>query len=211
MSLPPHLRRLLVVLGAVGSVLPGVTAGPPPSPTTTTTSAGAGANAGAPRAPSAREEAAPGPEGPVAATPDGLRRTWSWPLAPRPAVQAPFVAPRSTWGAGHRGIDLAASQGQRVLAVDAGVVTHVGVIAGRGTVSVTHASGLRSTYEPVNGSLTVGSPVRAGQVLGTVRGRTHCGGSCLHLGALIGSRYVDPRPLLRGGPVILLPLGAGPG
>ncbi|GGB86238.1 hypothetical protein N798_04320 [Knoellia flava TL1] len=117
------------------------------------------------------------------------------------------MAPASTWGAGHRGLDLAASAGQQVLAVDDGLVTHAGVVAGRGTVSVTHASGLRSTYEPVDGAVTVGARVGRGAVLGIVTGRTHCGGACLHLGAVRGAGYVDPRPLLEGGAVILLPLG----
>jgi murein DD-endopeptidase MepM/ murein hydrolase activator NlpD len=124
-------------------------------------------------------------------------------------VLASFVPPRSTWGAGHRGIDVAARQGQVVLAVDAGVVSHVGVIAGRGTVSVTHPSGLRSTYEPVRAGVTKGAAVAEGDVVGEVTGRTHCGGSCLHLGALVGQTYVDPRVLLGGGPVVLLPLTPG--
>jgi len=183
MSLPASLRRLLVALSAVGSLLPGV-----------------GLPASAPAA---------GADRAAAVDPSALRRTWSWPLAPRPSVMAPYVAPRSTYGAGHRGIDLAATQGQDVLAVDAGVVTHVGVIAGRGTVSVTHPSGLRSTYEPVRGGLVTGSSVATGQVLGTVEGRTHCGGACLHLGALRAGGYSDPRPLLGGGPVVLLPLVTG--
>lgn len=102
-----------------------------------------------------------------------------------------------------------ASQGQEVLAVDAGVVTHVGVVAGRGTVSITHPSGLRSTYEPVRGAVAPGDTIAEGRAIGVVEGRSHCGGACLHLGALRGSTYVDPRPLLGGGPVILLPLLAG--
>jgi len=194
MSTSSALRHALAVLGVTGSLLPGVAAPP----------VAALSDASVP---------ATGP--PSVDLPDGvpdvdeLRRTWAWPLEPRPAVTARFVAPRSTWGAGHRGLDLAASQGQEVLAVDDGVVTHVGIVAGRGTVSVTHATGLRSTYEPVDGAVAVGVRVGRGRVLGTVTGRTHCGGACLHLGAVRGAGYVDPRPLLAGGPVILLPLAAG--
>lgn len=184
MSMPAAVRRLLVALSAVGSVLPG---------------------AGLPATVSA-----PGPARSEVVDAHALHRTWSWPLAPRPSVLATYVAPRSTYGAGHRGIDLVAAQGQEVLAVDDGVVTHVGVVAGRGTVSVTHSFGLRSTYEPVRGSVATGSTVRAGQVIGAVAGRTHCGGGCLHLGARRGGGYIDPRPLLGGGPVILLPLGPDP-
>ncbi|MFW5474460.1 M23 family metallopeptidase [Knoellia sp. CPCC 206450] len=195
MSTSSALRRALAVLGITGSLLPGVAA----PPQVVLPVAGVPA-AALPSVDLPHQE--PGV--------DRLRRTWAWPLEPRPAVTAPFVAPRSTWGAGHRGLDLAARQGQDVLAVDDGVVTHVGVIAGRGTVSVTHTSGLRSTYEPVDGALPLGTRVGREEALGVVNGRTHCGGACLHLGAVRGAGYVDPRPLLTGGPVILLPLGARP-
>ena len=194
MSTSSALHRALAVLGVAGSLLPGVAA--PPVPASLGSS---------PAAATPREVDIPSPSAPDV---NALRRTWEWPLQPKPTVTARFVAPASTWGTGHRGLDLAATQGQRVLAVDDGVVTHVGVIAGRGTVSVTHASGLRSTYEPVDGSVAVGARVGRGAALGVVAGRTHCGGACLHLGAVRGAGYTDPRPLLAGGRVILLPLGA---
>lgn len=106
-------------------------------------------------------------------------------------------------------MDLAAVAGQAVLAVSAGVVTHTGVVAGRPTVTVLHRGGIRTTYEPVLGSLPVGSRVAAGQRIGTLAlTGSHCAASpCLHLGALRGSSYLDPLRLLRGGPIILLPLG----
>jgi murein DD-endopeptidase MepM/ murein hydrolase activator NlpD len=192
MPTSPALRRVLLVLSVAGSLVPGASLRPSTPPT-----------AAPPPVTSARA-----PTGVVG--PGALRGTWSWPLAPRPHVLAPYVAPASTYGPGHRGIDVAAAQGHDVHAVDAGVVTHVGVIAGRGTLSVTHASGLRSTYEPVRGIVGVGSRVSEGQVIGSIEGRSHCGSSCLHLGALVGSAYLDPRPLLGGGPVILLPLGGQP-
>lgn len=188
MSMPTALRRALIALGVAGSLLPGLS--PPPAP------------GGPGSLPTVARPAAPVAPRDL----DVLRRTWAWPLRPRPAVTSPFVPPRSTYGAGHRGMDLAARPGQEVLSVAAGVVTHVGVVAGRGTVSLTHASGLRSTYEPVRGMVSAGTAVSTGQVVGVVEGRTHCGGGCLHLGAVRGTGYVDPRPFLGGGPVILLPL-----
>ncbi|EAP97757.1 hypothetical protein JNB_19843 [Janibacter sp. HTCC2649] len=198
MSTSSALRRLLLALTASGGLVPGAGVGPaePPGPPPAVKAATWVAGA---------RTAAAG-----TITPEALRRTWSWPLTPRPAVLAPYVAPASTYGPGHRGIDVAARQGQEVHAVEAGVVTHVGVIAGRGTISVTHDSGLRSTYEPVRGTVDTGARVSEGQVIGSVVGRSHCGGSCLHLGALVGSGYLDPRPLLGGGPVILLPLNGQP-
>ncbi len=123
-----------------------------------------------------------------------------------------FRAPPSPWAAGHRGLDLAARTGDGVLAVAPGTVTHRGTVAGRGTVTVLHADGLRSTYEPLDPSVSVGEVVTAGQRLGVVQpgagaSATHCGPRvCLHLGARRGDAYLDPWPLLVRGRLALLPL-----
>jgi murein DD-endopeptidase MepM/ murein hydrolase activator NlpD len=121
-----------------------------------------------------------------------------------------FDPPSSRYGPGHRGLDLVARPGAVVAAVDAGRVTHAGVIAGRGTLTVLHASGVRSTYEPVRATVRVGAAVARGQPIGTledVGARSHCApGSCLHLGAIRGELYLDPLALLTGVRVRLLPL-----
>ncbi len=139
------------------------------------------------------------------------RARWRWPIRPRPPVLRPFRAPPSPYAAGHRGLDLAAADGVLVLAVEGGTVTHAGVVAGRGTVSVAHSGGLSSTYEPVDPAVAAGAVVAAGDVLGTVRARdgpaSHCGArACLHLGARRAAVYLDPHPLLAAGRVALLPL-----
>ena len=133
---------------------------------------------------------------------------WRWPIQPRPPVLRPFRAPVTTYGAGHRGLDVGADPGEPVRAVEAGVVTHAGVVAGRGTVTVTHADGLRSTYEPVGAKVSVGEQVHVGDVLGVLQpGGSHCGArACLHLGARHGAGYLDPLPLLISGRLALLPL-----
>lgn len=145
--------------------------------------------------------------GPAPATAESR---WSWPVGggARPALLAPFDAPDEQWGPGHRGIDLAASVGERVTAVDAGVVTHRGRIAGRGTVTVTHASGVRSTYEPVDSTLRVGDHVERGRGIGRVGDEAgHCAPtSCLHLGAKRGATYLDPLTFFGARRVILLPV-----
>ena len=132
-------------------------------------------------------------------------------MRPRPPVVRPYRAPLTDFGAGHRGLDLGAATDESVLAVEGGVVTHAGVVAGRGTVTVRHAGGLSSTYEPLQPSVAVGAVVATGDVLGTVRARDgpgHCGARvCLHLGARQGGAYLDPLPLLSGGRLALLPLG----
>jgi murein DD-endopeptidase MepM/ murein hydrolase activator NlpD len=125
----------------------------------------------------------------------------------------PFVRPATTYGAGHRGVDLAGSPGQDVQAVSDGTVSHVGRVAGRGTVTVLHASGVRSTYEPVRGSVATGAVVARGAVLGTLEvSGSHCGvATCLHLGAVGAETYLDPMVFLVGGQrVRLLPLGQAP-
>ncbi len=138
------------------------------------------------------------------------RTRWRWPVSPRPAVLRSFRAPVSDYGAGHRGLDLEVADGTPVVAVEAGVVTHAGDVAGRGTVTVAHAGGLSSTYEPLDPVVRAGSVVAGGDLLGTVRARDgpgHCGSRpCLHLGARRGDSYLDPYPLLVGGRLALLPL-----
>ncbi len=150
--------------------------------------------------------AAPG----AAATGSVAGRRWAWPLDPLPAITRPFRAPATAYGPGHRGADLTPrSPGAAVHAVADGVVTHVGMLAGRGTVTVTHPDGLRSTYEPVRGTVRVGQSVARGSMLGMLTGPSHCDPrpTCLHLGAVRRRGYVDPLQLIRGGPVVLLPLG----
>ena len=149
---------------------------------------------------------------PADATRSGAtRRRWRWPLTPLPPVVRPFRAPVSVYGPGHRGLDLGAREGSPVLAVEAGRVTHAGSVAGRGTVTVQHADGMRSTYEPLAASVRAGDVVAVGDELGRIALGSvapHCGGRvCLHLGALEKGTHIDPLPLLVGGRLALLPLG----
>ena len=100
-----------------------------------------------------------------------------------------------------------AREGQSVHAVDAGTVTHSGMVAGRGTVTLRHAGGLESTYEPLEERVATGALVPSGGVIGTIGGASHCAGrTCLHLGARLGEDYLDPMLLLGGVRIVLLPL-----
>lgn len=141
---------------------------------------------------------------------------WQWPLAPPHRVLVPFEAPAHRYGPGHRGVDLEVSAGNaEVRAVEAGTVRFSGMVAGRGVVSVAHADGLISTYEPVHGSLERGAAVEAGTVLGRVEDGaelSHCPEvACLHLGARRGEDYLDPMLLLGvRRPSVLLPWAGGP-
>jgi murein DD-endopeptidase MepM/ murein hydrolase activator NlpD len=136
-----------------------------------------------------------------------------WPLRPgTPAVTRAFDLPARDWQPGHRGVDLAGSPGQPVYAAAAGIVVFAGVLAGRPVVSVQHAGGLRTSYEPVQAAVRAGQQVAAASALGRlITGHGGCPlAACLHWGAMWGpaqrAQYVDPLGLLAAMPVRLKPL-----
>ncbi|WP_083951605.1 M23 family metallopeptidase [Actinomadura rubrobrunea] len=135
---------------------------------------------------------------PTRSTPPALSGHWRWPLGPpAPRVVRLFSAPASPWGAGHRGVDLAAEPGQPVYAAAAGRVSYAGRLAGRGIVAVTHGA-LRTTYLPVRPAVDRGRQVGAGTLIGTVETTwQHCAVTCLHWGLIRGSLYLDPLRLVR--------------
>ncbi|MGB9378928.1 MAG: peptidoglycan DD-metalloendopeptidase family protein, partial [Mycobacteriales bacterium] len=98
--------------------------------------------------------------------------------------------------------------GLPVLAAGNGIVGYAGSLAGRGVVTVLHAGGLRTTYEPVVASVHPGDRVARGGVLGVLAaGHPGCPvAACLHWGLLRGETYLDPLSLLGDGQVRLLPL-----
>lgn len=118
-----------------------------------------------------------------------------------------FDPPPLPWLPGHRGVDLGADSALPVLAAGAGTVSFADNLAGRGVISVTHANGLRTTYEPVDPEVTVGQQVAAGDRIGTLQpGHASCPEStCLHLGLKRGPLYLDPMLLFGAGKVRLLP------
>jgi murein DD-endopeptidase MepM/ murein hydrolase activator NlpD len=122
-----------------------------------------------------------------------------WPLRGAPVVQRGFAPPPLAWASGHRGVDLVAKPGEAILAAASGTVTFAGSIAGKPVVSIDHGS-VRTTYEPVVSTLSVGERVALGQVIGVLGSGGHCRG-CLHWGLREGRSYLDPLLLLgtRGG------------
>jgi murein DD-endopeptidase MepM/ murein hydrolase activator NlpD len=124
-----------------------------------------------------------------------------------PAVIEPFDPPPQRWQAGHRGVDLAANEGDQVRAAGAGTISYVGLVAGRGVVTVSHGE-LRTTYEPVETSLATGTGISPGQVLGFIGTGGHCSQRCLHWGLLRGEDYLDPMMLLQWEPPVLKSLTA---
>ena len=141
---------------------------------------------------------APAPAGP-----------WGWPLPTSHHVERGFDPPPQPWLAGHRGVDLTGTAGEPVLAAGAGVVAFAGRVARMPVISIRHADGLLTTYQPVLTRLRPGARVAIGQRIGRLVGSgSHCAPAvCLHWGLRRGVDYLDPLALLRLNPVRLFPLG----
>ncbi|MER5301495.1 peptidoglycan DD-metalloendopeptidase family protein [Streptomyces lasiicapitis] len=175
---------------------------------------GPGPSAGRARAPDPPPGAASAADpGPVPAV------GGAWPVGARPWVVRGWEPPASEYGAGHRGVDLAAPPGSPVRAVAPGRVSFAGRVAGRGVVSVelsrTGDPPLRTTYEPVRPTVKKGARVTTGTLLGTLdpTAPSHCPTTCLHWGLLRADTYLNPLALLPpwllgGAPSRLLPLTA---
>ncbi|RSZ62182.1 M23 family metallopeptidase [Corynebacterium hylobatis] len=107
-----------------------------------------------------------------------------------------FDRPEHNWLPGHRGVDLDLPVGAPVLAAGDGTVTFAGVVAGTPTVSIDHADGIRTTYQPVHARMAQGDAVHEGGVIGTL-GHPTDGWPGLHWGARTGpGDYLNPLSLL---------------
>lgn len=149
---------------------------------------------------------------------------------PRPRVIHPFEKPAQRWSAGHRGVDLAVPENdRRVYAPAPGKVVFSGTIVNRKVLVIAHPDGRRSTFEPIDEALPVGTTVAAGEVIGTVavtaggtseRPYRRCITACLYWGVRQGgargdgsgkdAEYINPMSLLGSKePSILLPMPGG--
>ena len=148
----------------------------------------------------------------------------------RPRVIRPFEKPAQRWSAGHRGVDLAVPENdRRVYAPAPGKVVFSGTIVNRKVLVIAHPDGRRSTFEPMDEALPVGTTVAAGEVIGTVavtaggtseRPYRRCITVCLYWGVRQGgargdgsgkdAEYINPMSLLGSKePSILLPVPGG--
>jgi len=118
----------------------------------------------------------------------------AWPIS-GPVVRG-FDPPQSSYGAGHRGVDIGAPAGTPVASAADGIVTFVGVIDGVPMVTVTHGD-VRTTYQPVAPTVSTGQAVGAGQTIGTLLA-SHGSTTSLHFGVLLGETYLDPLSWLGG-------------
>lgn len=96
----------------------------------------------------------------------------------------------------HTGIDYAAPTGTKILAPSNGVVSFSGWKGGYGnTIMVTHENGMETLYAHMSAfvsGLNVGSPVKAGDVIGFVGTTGRSTGPHLHYEVRIGGQHVNP-------------------
>ncbi|UOR00298.1 M23 family metallopeptidase [Leucobacter allii] len=173
---------------------PGIAAVMPvvgPSPGAARTGGVAGA---APATPFAR------PSRPATAAPE---RRWTPPLGRALDVVGPYRAPPHRYGAGHRGIDLAAHPGETVVAPVAGTVSFSGVVVDRPVLSLRVDRDTVVSLEPVRSALAAGDAVSAGEAVGVVAAGGHCDADCVHLGVRVAGEYANPLRYFRYRPVLL--------
>ncbi|WP_068492892.1 murein hydrolase activator EnvC family protein [Pseudoclavibacter helvolus] len=134
---------------------------------------------------------------------------WQWPVESTPAVSRAFEL-ASPYGAGHRGIDIVAAPGAVILAPAAGTVRFSGFVVDRPVLSIQHADGALTSYEPVVSELEPGAAVLAGQRIGVLStGHRHSPEGSLHIGLRQDGAYRDPAPrfgALHPPAAVLLPL-----
>ncbi|MFH8250079.1 murein hydrolase activator EnvC family protein [Microbacterium sp. B2969] len=130
---------------------------------------------------------------------------WVWPVAPFRLV-APYVQPVHDYAPGHRGIDLESLDGFSVRSPADGVIAFVGDVAGRPVLTIDHGAGLVSTLEPVSSTLTPGTRVLRGEMVGDLSLGGHAASGALHFGVRLDGEYINPLLLLGGVPrAVLLP------
>ncbi|WEK14529.1 MAG: M23 family metallopeptidase [Candidatus Microbacterium phytovorans] len=131
---------------------------------------------------------------------------WTWPTAPV-RVARPFDLAHNPYGAGHRGVDLAAASGTVVKAPTTGVIVFAGVVVDRGVVTIDRGDGYLVSLEPVSiAEVTPGASVTVGESLTTVARGGHTMEGEVHVGIRLDGAYVDPTLLLGRLPrAVLLP------
>ncbi|HWK78691.1 M23 family metallopeptidase [Microbacterium sp.] len=142
----------------------------------------------------------------AAAAPPSPDPAWQWPVAGAREVMEPFRAPEHEYGAGHRGVDIAADPGAAVIAPADGVVAFRGVVVDRPLLTIDHGGGYVTTFEPLESDLSPGAPVHAGDEIGTVAAGGHAAAGTLHVGLRLNGIYINPMLMFGGIPrAVLLP------
>lgn len=121
-----------------------------------------------------------------------------------------FAKPDKNWLPGHRGIDLSPSGSLGIYAPAAGTIGFAGKVGGKPVVTLLHAGGLRSTFEPAETDLRPGTFLDAAAQVGVISsaGPWHCASACLHWGVKNGDEYLDPWRFIKPHVRIILWPGA---
>ncbi|WP_149085222.1 murein hydrolase activator EnvC family protein [Microbacterium sp. 1S1] len=125
---------------------------------------------------------------------------WRWPLDGTRRVSTAYRAPAHAYGPGHRGIDVTTTVGAAAVAPADGVVAFQGVVVDRPVLTIRHADGLVSTFEPLESSLRAGESVRQGQGIGRVSVGGHASPGSLHVGVRYDGTYINPMLLFEDVP-----------
>lgn len=149
--------------------------------------------------------------GAVLLAPASAAEPWRWPVGAalqKPVIFKGFKAPAHRYGAGHRGVDLAAAVGTPVFVPADGVVAFAGIVALTPILALDHGGDIRTTYQPLVSELRAGQSVKAGQLLGRIaKTPSHClPQSCLHWGVRDSAGYLDPLRFVHVQMPVLLPL-----
>ncbi|WP_230205918.1 M23 family metallopeptidase [Actinomyces urinae] len=127
--------------------------------------------------------------------------SWQMPVAPPIPVGRLFDPPNSPWASGHRGVDICPGVGAAIHAPAEGTVVYAGEFFNRNVVSIRHANGVRSTFEPVAPAVAKNSFVHAGDVVGHLEAGHDS--DCLHWGAKVSKYlYLNPLALILGEPIL---------
>ncbi|MBI2206987.1 MAG: M23 family metallopeptidase [Candidatus Rokubacteria bacterium] len=123
----------------------------------------------------------------------------AWPV--RAAINSEFGQRRSPWTGDaeyHRGVDIAASHGERVHAPAPGAIAFSGRDGGYGlSVVVDHGSNVKTRYGHLSRvSVKAGEQVARGQLLGRAGSTGRSTGAHLHYEVLVAGRPVNPRAYL---------------
>lgn len=109
----------------------------------------------------------------------------------------------------HTGIDYAAPTGTKILAPSDGVVSFRGWKGGYGnTVMITHSTGMETLYGHMSAFISgvdVGTPVRAGDVIGLVGSTGRSTGPHLHYEVRINGQHVNPAAVALPTPKLAAP------
>lgn len=131
---------------------------------------------------------------------------WSWPVDGPRSIVVPYRAPAHDYGAGHRGIDIAISPGAAVRAPADGIVAFSGTVVDRPLITIEHAGGYVTTFEPLSSTLSPGDEVAAGDVVGSLATGGHAAAGTLHIGVRLDGAYINPMLMFGDVPrAVLLP------